>query len=310
MSLRLPVPALAALALVLVAAGEPGVQRRMRSRRGRPASAPSCCAPTSRSPTTYSRTPSFAWAPVAAGIGGHYQFQIATSQELPGRDARVQGHERSAASRDGAAAASVGDRLRRTRSGPTSAGSRRTGRRRLRGANPSASTFSGPRTACPHRSPLLKASCRWAPIDGATAYEVLYTDLHPAQSFQTTTNVADEREFFTWHTALGYSDDPLARPGDPRCRPVPELDERSAGSLVRPVEPRLHHGEHTTDAGTLEGDSTRSRMSGTRLEAVEPPTCSHPGFAWSPSTPAPSSDRASSSARASTASTSSPTRTA
>ncbi len=46
---------------------------------------------------------------------------------------------------------------------------------------------------------------RWTPVDGATAYEVLYPDLVPAVSFQTTTNVADEREFFTFHSALGYT---------------------------------------------------------------------------------------------------------
>ncbi len=44
---------------------------------------------------------------------------------------------------------------------------------------------------------------RWSPVDGATAYEVLYPDEAPARSFYTTTNVADEREYFTFHQQLG-----------------------------------------------------------------------------------------------------------
>src|SRR5215831_12925359 len=46
---------------------------------------------------------------------------------------------------------------------------------------------------------------RWKPIEGATRYEVLYPDLGGATSFQTTTNVADEREFFTFHSQFGYA---------------------------------------------------------------------------------------------------------
>ncbi len=56
----------------------------------------------------------------------------------------------------------------------------------------------------PTQLPAPEGLIRWTPVDGATSYEVLYTDFIPAVSFQTTTNVADEREYFTFHTAIGY----------------------------------------------------------------------------------------------------------
>lgn len=45
---------------------------------------------------------------------------------------------------------------------------------------------------------------RWTPVEGATAYEVLYPDITGgAGGFLTTTNVADEREFWTFHQQFG-----------------------------------------------------------------------------------------------------------
>jgi hypothetical protein len=46
---------------------------------------------------------------------------------------------------------------------------------------------------------------RWAPVEGATAYDVLYLDITPSRAFQTTTNVADEREFYTFHEATAWT---------------------------------------------------------------------------------------------------------
>ena len=48
-----------------------------RRRRARPACTASCCAPTSRRPTCFHRTPSFAWNPVPGARS--YQFQLSTS---------------------------------------------------------------------------------------------------------------------------------------------------------------------------------------------------------------------------------------
>ena len=38
---------------------------------------------------------------------------------------------------------------------------------------------------------------RWQPVEGATSYQVWYPDIR--KSFQTSTNVADEREFYSFH---------------------------------------------------------------------------------------------------------------
>lgn len=46
--------------------------------------------------------------------------------------------------------------------------------------------------------PQFPGLVRWTPIEGATAYEVWLYGAH--RTFFTTTNVADEREFYTFHT--------------------------------------------------------------------------------------------------------------
>jgi hypothetical protein len=59
----------------------------------------------------------------------------------------------------------------------------------------------------PTMQPAPLGLVRWTPVEGATAYEVLYTDPTPSASFYTTTNVADEREYWTFHqsTVFGSS---------------------------------------------------------------------------------------------------------
>ena len=83
----------------------------------------------------------------------------------------------------------------------------------------------------PQQLPAPEGLVRWTPIEGATSYEVLYTDFAPATSFQTTTNVADEREYFTFHTQLGVVDDPLARARDPLHRRQDRAEERPAARV-------------------------------------------------------------------------------
>ena len=53
----------------------------------------------------------------------------------------------------------------------------------------------------PQQLPAPEGLIRWKPIEGATRYEVLYPDINAAKSFETTTNVADEREWYTFHSA-------------------------------------------------------------------------------------------------------------
>jgi hypothetical protein len=42
---------------------------------------------------------------------------------------------------------------------------------------------------------------RWTPIQGATGYQVWLRDFGISKVFRTSTNVADEREYYTWHSS-------------------------------------------------------------------------------------------------------------
>jgi hypothetical protein len=117
---RLTLPTLAALALVLVSQASPASNAGAisQSPMGLRAFLLRSDEPVTHS---YSRTPSFTWAPVGLS-GGHYQFQIATSQSfqdgtLVFKDTHVAQPRRR--SRDNF----PGLRVSRMRSGPTSAGS-------------------------------------------------------------------------------------------------------------------------------------------------------------------------------------------
>jgi hypothetical protein len=57
----------------------------------------------------------------------------------------------------------------------------------------------------PQKLPAPPGLVRWAPVEGATAYDVLYPDIAAAKAFQTTTNVADEREFYTFHDSYAWT---------------------------------------------------------------------------------------------------------
>ena len=82
--------------------------------------------------------------------------------------------------------------------------------------------------------PTQPGLVRWGSVSGATGYQVWYPDVQKV--FSVHTNVADLREFYTFHTLV--HDREVAR----ACR-APRLRngaERPPGRLVRPVEPDLH----------------------------------------------------------------------
>jgi hypothetical protein len=57
--------------------------------------------------------------------------------------------------------------------------------------------------AVPQSLPSPEGLVRWTPVEGATGYQVWYTRaLGASLSFSTLTNVADEREFWTFHPQL------------------------------------------------------------------------------------------------------------
>lgn len=52
----------------------------------------------------------------------------------------------------------------------------------------------------PEQLPAAPGLIRWTPVEGATAYQVWFTNI--GRSFMTFTNVADEREYWTLHPSL------------------------------------------------------------------------------------------------------------
>jgi hypothetical protein len=149
----------------------------------------------------FSRTPSFSWKP-AAERGGHYQFQLATSPSF--EDSSLVFIDNQVPF----AAETIQRQL------PWMTGDPYALWAHVRWVSDDQATqatqWSTPFGLnmrwgnVPQQLPAPEGLVRWTPVDGATSYEVLYPDLTPSHSFQTTTNVADEREFFTFHNALGY----------------------------------------------------------------------------------------------------------
>ena len=71
---------------------------------------------------------------------------------------------------------------------------------RRAGARPSGSTRLA---AVPKQETAPEGLIRWTPVEGATGYEVWYLNapVHRYTHFSTLTNVADEREYWTFHPA-------------------------------------------------------------------------------------------------------------
>ncbi len=279
---RLALPALCAFALVLVAQATPapsraglvqGVPTNLRAfllRASEPVS------------HTYSRTPSFTWQPVHEA-GGHYQFQIATSLSFQDGTLVFQNLN------DSQPALTVPRQLPWMTGQPYALWARvrwisSNGQQATRWSRSFGFNMQWSANEVPKQLAAPEGLVRWAPIDGATAYEVLYPDLVPAVSFETTTNVADEREFFTFHNQLGYSTIHW------RVRAIRNIGQ--FGSSTNGL-PAVSYGPWspvftTTNApqtdGTLKPEDTVSDVwdkAGTAVTAHQ----LTPGFAWNPSAP-------------------------
>jgi hypothetical protein len=282
---RLTLPALIALALVLVAQATPAP-----SSSGLVPGSPSDLRGfllRADEPLThdYARTPSFAWKPVVNAIGGHYQFQISTSQSF--QDGTLVFKDVNVAQ----PAETVPRQLPWMTGQPFAlwARARWISTNGLQATNWSKSfgfNIQWTANGVPAPEPAPEGLVRWTPIDGATAYEVLYPDLHPAQSFQTTTNVADEREFFTWHTSQGYG------PIHWRVRAIRDVGQFQSSSNGLPAVSYGPWSPTYTTVNTPQTDGT--------LKALDTVSdvwdksgrgTAHlltPGVAWSPSAQAPS----------------------
>jgi hypothetical protein len=128
---------------------------------------------------------------------------------------------------------------------------------------------------------------RWKPVEGATRYEVLYPDIAGTTSFQTTTNVADEREFFTFHNQFGYATIHW------RVRAVRYIDDKD---LLKNGLPRVSYGPWSKTFTTVNPPQTLGTLGPTDTvsdtwDKKGHPASPHdltPGFAWSPTAAATS----------------------
>jgi hypothetical protein len=151
----------------------------------------------------YARTPSFAWAP-SPQHGGHYQFELATSQRF--QDGSIVFKDTKVL----IPAETISRQLPWMVGQPYALWAHvrwvsDDGMSATRWSTPFGFNMRWLDEDVPQQWPAPEGLIRWKPIQGATGYEVLYVDIHPSKSFQTTTNVADEREFFTFHSNLGYT---------------------------------------------------------------------------------------------------------
>jgi hypothetical protein len=146
----------------------------------------------------YSRTPSFAWAPVRGAT--RYEFQLSTSNQFRADNGLVWSGETPAATPATTIPLSLpwitGDpaslywRVRAVSGGSVSLWSDAQG---FSMRWPSVPTEWRPDSGSPADMP---GYVRWHPVDGATGYQVWFTDPNVSEVVTTITNVADERDYY------------------------------------------------------------------------------------------------------------------
>jgi hypothetical protein len=144
----------------------------------------------------FPRTPAFAWNPVAGAK--RYEFELSTSENFA-ESALVWSNTTSAVTLK-SPAATIPVSL------PWMTGNPYALYARARGISPKGKEgrWSAPygfnmrwRDRPAPLDPQFPGLIRWTPIEGATTYEVWFQGA--SQTFMTTTNMADEREFYTFH---------------------------------------------------------------------------------------------------------------
>jgi hypothetical protein len=238
--------------------------------------------PTETRQQYYPRTPSFAWQP-AARPGGTYDFELATSPTFD--DSTIL----FTYTKLRIPALAVAHQL------PWMTGSPYALWAHVRWESADGHTVTPWGTPFgfnvrwsnddyPQQLPAPEGLIRWKPIAGATRYQVLYPDITGSTAFETTTNVADEREFFTFHNPLGYSTIHW------RVRAVRYIDDKD---LLKNGLPRVSYGPwsatfSTTNPAQATGALTPTdTVSDTWDKAGHKPQAHDltPGFAWTPSSP-------------------------
>jgi hypothetical protein len=231
----------------------------------------------------YPRTPSFAWNPVDAR-GGSYDFELATSRNFTDSSILF------TYTKLRIPAVAVAHQLPWMTGLPYALWAHvrwvsANGKIVTPWSEPFGFNMRWRDTDYPQQLPAPEGLIRWKPIEGATRYEVLYPDISGATAFQTTTNVADEREFFTFHNQLGWSTIHW------RVRAVRYINDKD---LLKNGLPRVSYGPWSQLFTTVNPPQSLG-LSPTPTDTVSDtwdkkgqPAQAHeltPGFAWSPSMP-------------------------
>ncbi|MDX6475944.1 MAG: hypothetical protein QOH95_1455, partial [Gaiellaceae bacterium] len=231
----------------------------------------------------YSRTPSFAWSPVDVR-GGTYEFELSTSRSF---------NESSVLftyTKLAIPAVSVAHQLPWMTGVPYALWAHvrwvsADGKQITPWSAPLGFNMRWADTDYPQQLPAPEGLMRWKPIEGATRYEVLFPDMSPPWSFQTTTNVADEREFFTFHKSS-------ANWGAVhwRVRAIRYIDDKD---LLKNSLPRVSYGPWSAtftsvnpplSLGLLGASDTVSDTWDKKGQPAVPHDLT-PGFAWTPAAP-------------------------
>ncbi|HVU76327.1 MAG TPA: hypothetical protein VHC67_02005 [Gaiellaceae bacterium] len=227
----------------------------------------------------YPRTPSFSWSPVGAH-GGTYDFELATSRSFGGSSVLFDYTKLKIP------AVAVAHQL------PWMTGSpyalwvhvrweSADGKVVTPWSKPFGFNMRWSNGDVPQQEPAPPGLIRWKPIEGATAYQVLYPQIENATAFETTTNVADEREFYTFRSppavvqwrvrAVRYVDDTdVLKNGLPRTSYGPWSPVFSTPTQTQPATAK------PMPAATVSDTWDRAGRKGTAHDLT-------PGFAWSPS---------------------------
>jgi hypothetical protein len=143
----------------------------------------------------FSRTPSFAWNPVPGAV--RYEFQLSTSDVF--RENGIVFSDTSLTSPVAAPALTL----------PWITGAPHALYARVRAVLLDATTpwsdsfgFDMQPPAAPAPLPSYPGLLRWTPVDGAVGYQIWFVDIPKFVSV--TTNVADERDFYTFHQAASW----------------------------------------------------------------------------------------------------------
>jgi hypothetical protein len=143
---------------------------------------------------TFTRTPSFAWKPALGAV--RYQFELATSRTFAGGS--LLWSSKTLTSPAAAVPVSL----------PWISGTPYSVYARVRGVSPNGATgpwsqlygFNTRWASVPSPLSAPPGLIRWTTVEGANAYQIWFLDSD--KIITTTTNVADEREYFTFHQTM------------------------------------------------------------------------------------------------------------